>query len=215
VNQQIIEEIRALNFGRLILGHPQDAFLAASILKFSQRYLWSGKPFGWVGTSSKSAGLAITHKFLGAAQADLSASYAQSVSQSSSLPYSSKLDFRHGVNARYLFDALSIVWPDFIDRRVGSSSWFQFRLDVNLISNSNRKNLGDFTIDQLVSCPRFVLLKLLLGLALMFWRKSLALGLSLLATIAKPILQNRYHYISIQRESSMDALYEASSNLGS
>ena len=214
VNRTLIEKIRKSNSGRLILGHPQDAFLAASILRYTPRYLWSGEPFGWVGTSSKSAGLAITHNILGASQKDLAASYAQSVSQSSSLPYSSKLDFRHGVNARYFLDALAVVWPDIINRKVRNSTLTQFRLDVNQIASINQINSKDLKILQLVSSPRFVILKQVLGLGLKVWRKSLAFGLSLAARFIEPRLRRKYHYASIDRESNLEALYWASVQLG-
>jgi hypothetical protein len=214
VNRTLIEKIRKSNSGRLILGHPQDAFLAASILRYTPRYLWSGEPFGWVGTSSKSAGLAITHNILGASQKDLASSYAQSVSQSSSLPYSSKLDFRHGVNARYFLDALAVVWPDIINRKVRNSTLTQFRLDVNQIASINQINSKDLKILQLVSSPRFVILKQVLGLGLKVWRKSLAFGLSLAARFIEPRLRRKYHYASIDRESNLEALYWASVQLG-
>lgn len=214
VNKNLIEKIRKSNSGMLILGHPQDAFLAASILRHTHQYLWSGEPFGWVGTSSKSAGLAITHNLLGAPQEELAASYAQSVSQSSSLPYSSKLDFRHGVNARYFLDALSVVWPDFINRRVRDSLLTQFCLDVNQIADFNRKNPKGLEITKLVFSPTFVIIKQVLALALKVWRKGSTFAFSLAAIVAKPSLSRRFHYASINRESNVEALYEASVKLG-
>lgn len=214
VSKKLIEKIRESNSGKLIMGHPQDAFLAASILRHAPQYLWSGEPFGWVGTSSKSAGLAITHNLLGDPQKDLASSYAQSVSQSTSLPYASKLDFRHGVNARYFLDALAVVWPDFINRKVKNSTLTQFRFDVNQIANINQKSSKDFKILQLVWSPRFVILKQVLGSGLMVWRKFLAFGLSLAASFVEPRLRRKYHYLSIQRESNLESLYKASVHLG-
>lgn len=214
VNKNLIEKIRKSNSGRLILGHPQDAFLAASILRYTPQYLWSGEPFGWVGTSSMSAGLAITHNLLGGSQKDLGSSYAQSVSQSTSLPYNSNLDFRHGVNARYFLDALVVIWPDFISRRVKNSNWIRFRLDVNQIAEFDKERLSNITESQLIFYPEYVLLKRAWGAALVYWRQAAALGMSIVAFLAGPSLKKKFLYRSIKRVSNVKLLHREVVSIG-
>ncbi|MDO8899083.1 MAG: glycosyltransferase family A protein [Bacteroidales bacterium] len=60
-SKSIIEETRLLQDGKVLTCHPQDANLAAIACSLDKHYLESSIPLGWVGTSPKSAGLAITH----------------------------------------------------------------------------------------------------------------------------------------------------------
>lgn len=57
--RDLLEQARQLQQGRLFVAHPQDANLAALAVSLESRYLWSELPLGWVGSSPKSAGLAI------------------------------------------------------------------------------------------------------------------------------------------------------------
>ncbi len=59
-HRSLIEEARSLQNGQLLSVHPQDANLAAIAISLEKRYLRSEIPFGWIGTSNKSAGLAVT-----------------------------------------------------------------------------------------------------------------------------------------------------------
>lgn len=59
-SKELIEEAKTLQGGRLFVTHPQDANLAAIACSLERRYLKSGIPLGWVGSSPKSAGLAVT-----------------------------------------------------------------------------------------------------------------------------------------------------------
>lgn len=144
VSKAIIDSIRTSNSGRLILGHPQDAYLAAALLKQTPSFLFSGQPFSWVGTSSKSAGLAITKMASGAEEyGQLADEYLQSVQNSKSISYTSKLDFRHGINARYFLDALRDIWPDVLKAPRLSSLWFELRFDGNILALADRaKGIG-------------------------------------------------------------------------
>lgn len=87
VRSSLVEEIRSRQNGNLIVAHPQDASLAASIASVESHYLWSGIPFAWVGTSSKSAGLAVARRASSSISpekdsADLAKAYARSVAES-------------------------------------------------------------------------------------------------------------------------------------
>lgn len=59
-NKTIIDEARRIQGGKVFTCHPQDANLAAIACSLDNYYLKSFIPLGWVGTSLKSAGLAIS-----------------------------------------------------------------------------------------------------------------------------------------------------------
>ncbi len=60
VSKELINQIKNCQNGVFFLTHPQDANIAASVCLYTNKYLWSGIPLGWVGTSPKSAGMAIS-----------------------------------------------------------------------------------------------------------------------------------------------------------
>ena len=59
-HRDIIAEAKLRQGGRLLVTHPQDANLAAIACSLEKKYLMSFIPLGWVGSSPKSAGMAIT-----------------------------------------------------------------------------------------------------------------------------------------------------------
>ena len=58
-HRNIIEEVRRKQGGHVFVTHPQDANLGAIACSLDNRYLKSGIPLGWIGTSPKSAGIAV------------------------------------------------------------------------------------------------------------------------------------------------------------
>lgn len=58
-HKSIINKARDLQFNNVFSCHPQDANLVAIAASLEKKYLYSGIPLGWVGTSPKSAGMAI------------------------------------------------------------------------------------------------------------------------------------------------------------
>lgn len=60
VSNKLISTIKKCQNGVFFLTHPQDANIAASVCLYTNNYIWSGIPLGWVGTSPKSAGMAIS-----------------------------------------------------------------------------------------------------------------------------------------------------------
>lgn len=58
-SSKIIDEAKSKQGGKLFLAHPQDANLAAIACSLDNHYLKSMIPLGWVGSSPKSAGLAV------------------------------------------------------------------------------------------------------------------------------------------------------------
>lgn len=59
----LVEEAKTKQGGKLFLTHPQDANLAAIAVRLERQYLKSDIPLGWVGSSPKSAGMAVTLSF--------------------------------------------------------------------------------------------------------------------------------------------------------
>jgi hypothetical protein len=129
VSEKLISQIRLAHSGRLVLGHPQDAYLAAALLREGRNFLFSGRPFSLVGTSTRSAGLAISLSSQDAETNSLSGEYLQSVSNSVDLAYKSSVDFRHAVNSRYFIDALAVVWPEILESKKFKSALFRILVD--------------------------------------------------------------------------------------
>lgn len=188
ISRSILDEIRNSQNGTLILGHPQDAFLAVSILKTSNNFLFSGKPISWVGTSDKSAGLAITSRSKSATQQKLSQTYLASVEQNNVLEYSSAVSFSHGVNSRYFFDALVRVWPSALSTLEKSQNGFRFKIDVNIAAScvNSQKSLREFK--SIAVEKHQILLKFALGWLLTSLRWAASKLLELAALVGRPIL---------------------------
>lgn len=60
IRKKFIDKVIEKQKGKLFITHPQDANLAAVVTLFAKKYIKSYIPLGWVGSSVKSAGLAIT-----------------------------------------------------------------------------------------------------------------------------------------------------------
>jgi hypothetical protein len=186
VSKQLISKIRDAQSGTLILGHPQDSFLAASILKFSDRFLWSGKPFSFVGTSDKSAGLAISNHSLNVDVSKIADSYLRSVSSSKSITYSSKVDFRHGINARYFYDSIKEVWPSALPL-----SGTNVKIDANIIAGYLDSKVRDLTIKQVCTNNRSLIIKYLMALLIRISRRISSISLEIVVFFTGNFLAKR------------------------
>lgn len=85
-SKDLLDEARELQGGRLITSHPQDASLATLPVMLEKTYLKCWVPLGWVGSSPKSAGAAISHNSKRNDTADtqsLARSYLESIASSS------------------------------------------------------------------------------------------------------------------------------------
>lgn len=105
----LIADIRERQGGALVVSHPQDASLAASALFVEKFYLRSELPFSWVGSSLKSAGLAIAHSAGNSSSElqSLSDAYLDSVTRSP-LPISKEAgNFGLGLPAVYFWSAVN------------------------------------------------------------------------------------------------------------
>jgi len=101
-HRSLIEEARNLQGGKAIVTHPQDANLAAIACIFEKKYLFSYIPLGWVGTSPKSAGLAISHD----AAPELRAVYLEKIKKSKLSCHPLVGDFRLASGPLYFWGAL-------------------------------------------------------------------------------------------------------------
>lgn len=59
-HRSVLERAKQNQDGKVFITHPQDANLAAIASCLEEKYLFSGIPLGWVGSSVKSAGMATT-----------------------------------------------------------------------------------------------------------------------------------------------------------
>lgn len=59
-NRSILDEAKEKQNGKVFTAHPQDANLAAIACSLDKKFLKSFIPLGWVGSSPKSAGMAIS-----------------------------------------------------------------------------------------------------------------------------------------------------------
>lgn len=163
VAKEVIASIRNLNDGRLVLGHPQDAFIAASLLKSEKKFLFSGRPFSWVGSSIKSAGLAVASPGASNESSSIAAEYIQLLRGSLNLEHKSPVDFTHAVNSRYFIDALAIVWPEVFHSNRFRSIWFQVRVDSVAWSVLMQNKKSGIKGRQILFFPGFYMLKMLVG----------------------------------------------------
>jgi hypothetical protein len=212
VSRSTIDIIRKANHGRLVMGHPQDAYLAAALLKNTKSYLFSGQPFSWVGTSSRSAGLAITKVGTDSEMAQLGNDYEASVRNSKTLSYSSKIDFRHGINARYFLDALENVWPNVLETPPFSTQWFQVRVDAGLLFQTKQSDQQQKARKFLMS-TKHVILKYFFA----SWLSVVQLLRRVIAMVATK-LQKTFAFralslISIEEASSCEALFCAAKEI--
>jgi hypothetical protein len=209
VTKRIVESIRSANEGNLILGHPQDAFLAASLLKASKHFLFSGRPFSWVGTSSKSAGLAISKLGTVSEIAGLGETYAASVEKSISIAYKSNVDFRHGINARYFIDALAKVWPESLEVRPMSSRWFRIRFDSGIWSLASTISHVDFRTQTLLFFNTTRKIAIFLGTWLTFVRGAKTVCIRLISKCLVLLKGGSLGFKSLEHSGNASDLFEA------
>lgn len=207
ISRSLLNEIRDTQKGTLVLGHPQDAFLAASILKTSKNFVYCGKPFSWVGTSDKSAGLAITSRSKSETQKKLAQNYLASIEQNKNLTYSSAVDFSHGVNARYFFDALVKVWPSALNTVTKSNRDFSFTIDVNIAASCVNANKSFREFKLLAVEKREFLLKFAFGWSLSSLRWAASKFLRIAAFVGRPILSERTGLIILNSVEDSDELF--------
>ena len=107
-HKSIINKARNLQFNKVFSCHPQDANLAAIAASLEKKYLYSGIPLGWVGTSPKSAGMAIAsvnNTFSNKSMKSLKREYLYKINNSKISYHHLAGDFSFDNDAIYLWQA--------------------------------------------------------------------------------------------------------------
>ena len=100
--RELLDEARRKLGGQIFVTHPQDANLAAIAVSLERKFLFSGIPLGWVGTSPRSAGMAIS----GGDAVEVRRDYLEKIA-TSALPYDGPGgDFRLASTELYFWNAL-------------------------------------------------------------------------------------------------------------
>jgi glycosyltransferase involved in cell wall biosynthesis len=112
-HKDLLDEARSKQDGKVFLCHPQDANLAAIACSLEKQYLKSYIPFGWVGSSPKSAGMAISgarsslsDKCVLEESEQLKKDYLKKISKSKLKYHEWAGDFSFGSIALYFWQAL-------------------------------------------------------------------------------------------------------------
>ena len=101
-HRSLIEQARAIQNGKVFVTHPQDANLAAIACSLDKRYLQSEMPLGWVGSSPKSAGMAVGQLNESYANNDLRKEYLNKIA-------SSRLDY-HPIVGSFTLNSPILYW---------------------------------------------------------------------------------------------------------
>jgi hypothetical protein len=207
VHKDLVNKIKSAQEGLLIRGHPQDAFLAASILRESPNFLWSGSPLSWVGTSEKSAGLAISNSDSNPALEELSKSYIASINSEVGIQYISKVDFRHGINARYLYDALLGVWPEVLQSsRIGSEK-YKLKMDSSFMGSFQAKNTNGIERQHILIREANLLKAIVGGNTERIKGRVVKMFLGTASKVFKSRLHSKYSFQQIKSTNDVDNLF--------
>jgi hypothetical protein len=207
VSEKLISNIRLTYGGKLVLGHPQDAYLAAALLKEGKNFLFSGKPFSWVGTSTGSAGLAISLSSEDNEPNSLSGEYIQSVSNSADLAYKSSVDFRHAVNSRYFIDALAVVWPEILESKKFKSAFFRILVDSHSWSILAQNRKEGIALKDIFYFRGLGQVKELVGLVWIVGAGALSFTRRIGATILSIISPRNLKFRSVEHVQDSDELF--------
>ena len=206
VARGVIQEIRKGQQGRLIIGHPQDAYLSAALLKARNQYLWAGSPFSWVGTSMKSAGLAISQSGKNSEFRELANRYAESVEKSTSVVFSDGIDFRHGITSRYFFDALLQTNPESL-RMHQPRLIAEIKRDSRIHAEFNNEISAHNKSSELFTVRRLVFIKMALGTLISLWSSLVRIGFSVATPLLQGYLYRRKTYFGLKSISSQEQLF--------
>lgn len=112
-HKNLLDEARSKQGGKVFSCHPQDANLAAIACSLEKKYLKSYIPLGWVGSSPKSAGMAISdakssisNKGMLEESEQLKKDYLKKISKSKLTYHEWAGDFSFGSAALYFWQAL-------------------------------------------------------------------------------------------------------------
>ena len=213
VSERLISRIRLAHDGRLVLGHPQDAYLAAVLLKEGTRFLFSGNPFSWVGTSTKSAGMAIASNSIAVEAGILASDYLSSVTSSTELKYKSTVDFRHAVNSRYFLDALAVVWPSILGSKRFKSQLFRVLVDSNSWSVLAQNPKPGIRPDEMFFFRGHRGLKVFVGVAIIIWAAALSVTRQVGGFVLSRVPIRRMKFMAVNSAANDDVLFELATGI--
>ncbi len=104
-HKSFLLKVRELQDGKVFTTHPQDANLAALACILEDEYLYSDIPFGWVGTSNKSAGYAVSEN----TNSNLQKQYVEKINKSSLPCHSIIGNFNNCSAPLYFYGALLML----------------------------------------------------------------------------------------------------------
>lgn len=129
-HKSILDQARTLQKGKVFSAHPQDANLAAIAYSLEKHYLKSFIPLGWVGSSPKSAGMAISGSMSSHSDKEnnksndkLKKEYLNKVAKSKLRYHELAGDFAFGSIALYFWQALLMTQklrPESINNKIQS-----------------------------------------------------------------------------------------------
>jgi glycosyltransferase involved in cell wall biosynthesis len=208
VSEKLISKIRESNSGKLVLGHPQDAYLAASLLKERRQFLYTGRPFSWVGSSVKSAGLAVISIKADIEVSELANDYLGSVKNSNDLSYKSSVDFRHAVNSRYFIDALAYVWPEILTTKTFRNTFFRIGMDSLAWSIFVKNRKPGIVASEMFYFPGLQWAKRIVGVFFLSGEATLSVLRRLAARILSRIRFSKMNFTSIDFVEDQDQLFK-------
>jgi hypothetical protein len=208
VSEKLISKIRESNSGKLVLGHPQDAYLAASLLKETRQFLYTGRPFSWVGSSVKSSGLAVTSIKAGSEVSELANDYLGSVKNSNDISYKSTVDFKHAVNSRYFIDALAYVWPEILMTKMFRNAFFRIGMDALAWSIFVKNRKPGIVASEMFDFPGLQWAKRIVGGVFLSGEAILSLLRRLAARVLSRIPFSKMNFTSIDFVENQDQLFK-------
>jgi glycosyltransferase involved in cell wall biosynthesis len=208
VHKNLLDSIREHNSGNLISGHPQDAYLCAVIAKNSDTFLSIGLPFSYVGTSEKSAGRAVTHSLGSGELLATAKAYEQNVQNTRFYPYKSDLKFNHGIDARYLYDALIDIWPNLLKTKPFDSRLFKLRMEMHFLTQVSWAKLTNLGAKHLLISPRFLIPKFIAGKLVKLLRRVRLELQQILSLAIGPILRRNLKFHQVQETTNDQNLFD-------
>lgn len=213
VHKNLLDKIRQHNSGNLISGHPQDAYLCAVIAKSSDVFLSIDLPFSFVGTSEKSAGRAVTHSRESGELSAAAAAYEQNVQNTSFYPYRSDLNFNHGIDARYLYDALLDIWPNLLETKPFDSRLFRLRMDIHFLTQVSWAKLRSLGAEHLLLSPRFLIVKFIASNMFRLLRRVRVELQQILSVPIGPILRRNLAFRQVTESTDDKHLFDLAMSL--
>ena len=197
-----LSAIRSRNSGRLIAGHPQDAFLAAELLSNQESFIRFGGSFSLVGTSRVSAGLAISSGSLKqpSSNQNLAKEYLTSVN-SSQLRGGTSLNFLHGSSPRYFLSALEEVNPHFV-QTIWPTLANRLLFDARVLESNPLKKVRLDELNAMLRSPLSDRRLIWLYRWFPVQRKILTVAKRLLLFALKPMISKKLSFTSLKGPAS-------------